>query len=85
MQVLQALHSAAQAELFIEQAQAEDADHYAVAAAMVHGPRVGLALLENAGADPRIAAAAHDHGDAERTLHRVVIEGEVPFEAPYSD
>jgi hypothetical protein len=33
MQVLQALHSAAQAELFIEQAQAEDADHYAVAAA----------------------------------------------------
>ncbi|HEX4253844.1 MAG TPA: hypothetical protein VH089_02080 [Streptosporangiaceae bacterium] len=33
MQVLKALYSAAQAELFIEQAQAEDADHDAVAAA----------------------------------------------------
>jgi RNA polymerase sigma factor (sigma-70 family) len=30
--------------------------NHAVAAAMVHGPRVGLALLENVGADQRIAA-----------------------------
>jgi RNA polymerase sigma factor (sigma-70 family) len=35
--------------------------NHAVAAAMVHGPRVGLALLENAGADQRIAAGHRLH------------------------
>jgi len=35
--------------------------NHAVAAAMVHGPRVGLALLGNAGADQRIAAGHRLH------------------------
>jgi RNA polymerase sigma factor (sigma-70 family) len=35
--------------------------NHAVAAAMVHGPRVGLALLENVGANQRIAAAHRLH------------------------
>jgi RNA polymerase sigma factor (sigma-70 family) len=35
--------------------------NHAVAAAMVHGPRVGLALLENARADKRIAAGHRLH------------------------
>jgi predicted RNA polymerase sigma factor len=35
--------------------------NHAVAAAMVHGPRVGLDLLENVGADQRIAAAHRLH------------------------
>jgi taurine dioxygenase len=29
--------------------------------------------------------AVHDYGDAPRTLYRVMIRGERPFEAPYSD
>jgi RNA polymerase sigma factor (sigma-70 family) len=35
--------------------------NHAVAAAMVHGPRVGLDLLENVGADQRVAAAHRLH------------------------
>jgi predicted RNA polymerase sigma factor len=35
--------------------------NHAVAAAMVHGPRVGLQLLENVGADERIAAGYRLH------------------------
>ncbi len=35
--------------------------NHAVAAAMVHGPRVGLVLLENVGADQRIAAGHRLH------------------------
>jgi RNA polymerase sigma factor (sigma-70 family) len=35
--------------------------NHAVAAAMVHGPRVGLELLENVGADERIAAGYRLH------------------------
>jgi predicted RNA polymerase sigma factor len=35
--------------------------NHAVAAAMVHGPRVGLALLGNVGADQRIAAGHRLH------------------------
>jgi len=35
--------------------------NHAVAAAMVHGPRVGLELLENVGADQRVAAAHRLH------------------------
>jgi predicted RNA polymerase sigma factor len=34
---------------------------HTVAAAMVHGPRVGLELLENVGADRRIAAGHRLH------------------------
>jgi alpha-ketoglutarate-dependent taurine dioxygenase len=29
--------------------------------------------------------AVHDYGDEPREMHRVTIEGEVPFEAPYDD
>lgn len=29
-------------------------------------------------------AAAHDYGDAERILYRIVTEGEVPYDAPYA-
>jgi taurine dioxygenase len=29
-------------------------------------------------------AAAHDYGDEERILYRIVTEGEVPYDAPYA-
>lgn len=29
--------------------------------------------------------AVHDYGDAPREMHRVTIEGEIPYEAPYDD
>jgi RNA polymerase sigma factor (sigma-70 family) len=67
--------------------------NHAVAAAMVHGPRVGLDLLENVGADQRIAAGHRLHavranllemaGDRDAARHAYLRAAELTTSPPH--
>jgi predicted RNA polymerase sigma factor len=67
--------------------------NHAVAAAMVHGPRVGLDLLENVGADQRIAAGHRLHairanllemaGDRDAARHAYLRAAELTASPPH--
>jgi predicted RNA polymerase sigma factor len=67
--------------------------NHAVAAAMVHGPRVGLDLLENVGADQRMAAGHRLHairanllemaGDRDAARHAYLRAAELTASPPH--